>query len=288
MIQTTQSFFAVNRTYDLYELIRGEVQSVKTYIVNAKTVGKKTSIFPTVSFIEPSENHEQVGMFQYVVTEKDDQGEEQSVATSVTFTTGLSDEVIAALDLQYQVDENGERYFDMDRDFFVTRIPNLNVAAAYEKLGIPYLKQTTVEETAVFTIPAQTEETGETMVVYSLVELDKAKFEVVNGTKAVKTGSLMLNMKALVLSFNVESSITNLCENLASEYAVEPISVTIIKQIVTSSAYKLANNYATILAPELITMAEGQQQEQPQATEDDQGEGLVGDETDVVKPQVAE
>lgn len=277
MLQGNQSFFAVNRTYDLYELIRGEVETVKAYVVDAATVGKKTSIFPTVSFIEPSEDGKKLGLFQYVLTEKDEEGKEQGVATSVTFTTGLTEDSVNALDLEYKVDENGDHYFDMDRDFFINRIPNLNVSGAYEKLGTEYFKATSVENTAVFTIPAQSEESGEVMVIYSTVELDKDQFEVANKTENYKTGSLVLNIQALTLGFNIEIGVKDLCENLANEYAVEPVSLTIVKQIASGAAYKLANRYVAIVAPELLKKEE---------TISD--EGLVGDETDAPQPQVAE
>lgn len=274
MTEAKQNFFAVNRTYDLYELIRGEVETVKAYVVDKETVGKKTSIFPTVTFTQPTEENAKLGLFQYVITEKDEEGNDQDVATSVTFTEALSDEAINALDLEYKQDENGDHYFDMDREFFTTRIANLNLAAAYEKLGVPYIKEAAVENSAVFTIPAQSETSGETMVFYTTVELTEEDFALINKSERVKCGSLVLNIQAIVLSFNIDNAVVSLCENLSSEHAVEPVSVTVTKQVVSEASYKLANQY-------MVTL-KGNTAEQ-QVTSQEETEGLVGDETDQVQ-----
>lgn len=271
-----QNFIAVNRTYDLYELIRGEVDTVKAYVVDKDTVGKKTSIFPTVSFTLPVPDQKKMGLFQYVITEADEEGNQQDVSCSLALTESLSDEAIDALDLVYLTDEEGELYFEMDRDFFTVTLPNLNVANVYDKLAVPYLKETTREQSAVFTVPAQSEESGETMVLYSTVELDKEQFDKLNATETYKSGSLMLNLNAVVLSFNVDQAIINLCESLSSEHAIDPVSVTVTKQVVTEACYKLANEYHEMLAiPEPEQEAPAKEEVVAEETE----EGLVGDET---------
>ena len=271
-------FVAVNGADVIYQLVKGEVESVPAYIVDKDSVGKKTAIFPTCGFITRDPEEGKVDFFQYVVSKPNEEGEAEEVGTSIVFSNGLTDETVAGMGLEFKTDEEGVAYFDMTKDFFVTKLGNLNVSDVYAKLDVPYLKAVDQENSSIFTVPGESEEVGETVVLYSVIELSKDEYAQLSATKALKCGGLSVNINAIVLSFNIDKAIEEFCRSLHDEHAVERVSITIARQVAIQASYELANKIFADLTAVPQPEAEEATEEAPKAEEiqqvaDDQDPG---------------
>lgn len=236
----------VIRSYDeLSSLIH---KSAETVIVRSrvepeteeeKALDSQLSLLSSLTLHHFNKETGVLEILQIQVKDLDENGEETNGGrTHCSFGGGLdSSDILAEVGA---VDENGDVSYDLTLDQFLASIPSQAVKDAEQRLGVKLDLNISPENVVVFQTGKDSAGVAK-LVVSSLIGITAEQMKSLSDCQTFdkevinKIGAAGVNVGEILVSFNLEKTIDQVCVSLAEQHGMDPLSVTNARLLIQSS-----------------------------------------------------